>query len=208
MPEKIMPQSNKNYPVQDYINLNRQNSEKYEFAGGKILQTAGTNRTHNLIVTNLTIAVGSRMKGGKSEIYVNNMLVQLNPERFTYPDVVIVSGKPSYADQNEDILLNPAIVVEVFSKNANFFEKNEKLECYLAMPSVREYVSVKEDEMRVEHYTKQNAKQFIYRIYNDGDDFVSLDSINCKISVAEIYARIDVQKTDKPAAIVAQSQKN
>lgn len=199
MTEKIIPQTNKNYPVQEYINLNRRNSEKYEFVNGEILQTAGTNRTHNLIVTNLTVAVGSRMKSGKAEIYVNNMLVQLSPERFTYPDVVIVNGDPSYIDKNEDVLLNPAIVVEVFSKNTNFSEKNEKLECYLAMPSVREYVSIKEDEMRVEHYTKQNAKQFIYRIYNDSDDFVSLDSINCKISVAEIYARVKLEPIKKKA---------
>jgi Uma2 family endonuclease len=49
---------------------------------------------------------------------------------------------------------------------------------------------VKEDEMRVEHYAKQNAKQWIYRIYNDREDVISLDSINCKISLAEIYAQI------------------
>ena len=201
MTEKTMPQANKNYPVKDYISMNRHDNEKYEFVNGKILRTAGTNRTHNLIVTNLVIAVGSRMKSAKSDIYVNNMLVELNPERYSYPDVLIVSGEPSFVDKNDDILLNPAVIFEIFSKNTNFYEKTEKLECYLAMPSVREYISIKEDEMRVEHYTKQNAKQFIYRIYNDSDDFVSLDSINCKISVAEIYARIKLEPISKKAGV-------
>ncbi|MGI8495046.1 MAG: hypothetical protein ACR2L1_07015, partial [Pyrinomonadaceae bacterium] len=59
-----------------------------------------------------------------------------------------------------------------------------------AMDSIRECLLVKEDDMRVEHYAKQNPKQWIYRIYNDREDVISLDSINCKISLAEIYAQV------------------
>lgn len=203
MTEKTQPQPNKNYPVKDYISMNRHNSERYEFVNGKILTTSGSNRTHNVITTNITIAVGSRLKTSKSEIYVSSMLVQLSPERYSYPDVVIVSGDPSFIDSNNDILLNPSIIVEIYSQNTNFHEKTEKLECYLSMPSVREYISIKEDEMRVEHYTKQNAKQFIYRIYNDRDDVVSLDAINCKISLAEIYAQINLPETVKSATVAS-----
>lgn len=200
MTEKITTQAGKKYNFKDFTTINRRNNEKYEFASGKILQTAGSNRTHNIIVTNLTIAVGSRLKGAKTEIYVNNMLVRLNDERYSYPDIVIVSGKPSFNDEAEDILTNPTIIFEIFSNKTDFHEKNEKLECYLAMPSVREYISVKEDEMRVEHYTKQNAKQFIYKIYNDREDYAALDSVNCKVSLAEIYAHINLQETVKPTA--------
>ena len=72
----------------------------------------------------------------------------------------------------------------------------EKLESYLAMDSIRECLLVKEDEMRVEHYARQNAKQWIYRIYNERDDVVSLESINCKVSLAEIYAHIKFKQTE------------
>jgi hypothetical protein len=44
--------------------------------------------------------------------------------------------------------------------------------------------------MRIEHYAKQNAKQWIYKIYNERDDVLSLESINCKVSLSEIYAQI------------------
>jgi Uma2 family endonuclease len=128
------------------------------------------------------------------------MRVQLNPERFSYPDVVVVSGKPNFLDKEFDVLLNPAIAVEVISKNTNFQDKTEKLECYLAMDSIREYLLVKEDEMRVEHYAKQNLKQWIYRIYNDREEIISLDSINCKVALTEIYAQIDSEIVDKKAA--------
>jgi Uma2 family endonuclease len=47
--------------------------------------------------------------------------------------------------------------------------------------------------MRVEHYARQNAKQWIYRIYNERDDVISLDSINCKVSLAEVYSQVKVR---------------
>jgi Uma2 family endonuclease len=64
------------------------------------------------------------------------------------------------------------------------------------MDSIREYLLIKEDEMRVEHYFKQNPKQWIYRIYDSREDVVSIDSINCKISLAEIYAQIKFVQAD------------
>ena len=64
------------------------------------------------------------------------------------------------------------------------------------MKSIREYLLVKEDEMRVEHYAKQNAKQWIYSIYNDKDEVVSIEALNCKVSMTEIYAQIKFGQTE------------
>ncbi|MBA3335422.1 MAG: Uma2 family endonuclease [Acidobacteria bacterium] len=199
MSEKILPQTDKNYTAEEYLDIEREGTTKHEFINGKVLATAGSNRMRSLIASNTTIAIGNRIHGQKNEIYAGNMRVQLNPNRFSYPDVVIVSGKPSFTDNEFDVLLNPAITVEIISKNTNFQDKTEKLECYLAMDSIREYLLVKEDEMRVEHYAKQNLKQWIYRIYNDREEIISLESINCKISLTEIYAQIDSEVAGKKA---------
>ncbi len=200
MSEKILPQTDKNYTAEEYLNEEREGTTKREFINGKVLSKAGSNRLRSLIASNTTIAIGNRIRGQKNEVYAGNMRVQLNPERFSYPDVVVVSGKPNFLDKEFDVLLNPAIAVEVISKNTNFQDKTEKLECYLAMDSIREYLLVKEDEMRVEHYAKQNLKQWIYRIYNDREEIISLDSINCKVALTEIYAQIDSEIVDKKAA--------
>jgi len=199
MSEKILPQDDKNYSVEEYLETERTGTTRNDFTSGRVLATAGSNRLRSLIASNTTIAIGNRIHGQKNEIYAGNMRVQLNPARFSYPDVVIVSGKPAFADNQYDVLLNPAIAVEIISKNTNFQDKTEKLECYLAMDSVREYLLVKEDEMRVEHYAKQNLKQWIYRIYNDREEIISLESINCKISLTEIYAQIDSEVAGKKA---------
>ena len=190
MSEKNLFQKDKNYTAEEYLKMERRSASKHEFLDGKILATAGSNRTHNLIGTNVVIAVGSRSRGQKVEIYSSDMCVRLNDKQFCYPDAVVVANDPSFTDQDSNVLLNPTIVVEIFSNGAQFQDKRDKLESYLAMDSIRECLLVKEDEMRVEHYAKQNAKQWIYKIYNDREDIISLESINCKISMAEIYAQI------------------
>lgn len=190
MNDKETLQSEKKYTVEEYQKMERRNTTKSEFFDGKILANAPSNRSNNLIATNATIAIGSRLQGQKCEIYVNDMRVKLSPKHICYPDVVIVNGVPSFADNAFDTLINPTVVIDIFSKNTSFQDKTEKLECYLALASIREYLLVKEDEMRVEHYFKQNPKQWIYRIYDSREDVISVDSVNCKVSVAEIYAQI------------------
>ncbi len=201
MNETNITQSGKKSTVEEYLDNERNSGKKSEYLNGKILTTNNSNRTHNLIVSNITIAVGSRLGGNKAEIYVSNMRVQVNANRLSYPSVVIVNGEPSFSDNKADVLLNPTVVFEIYSKDTSFHDKTEKLEAYLAMPSIRECLLVKEDEMRVEHYTKQNAKQWIYRIYNDKDEVVTLDALNCKVSMTEIYAQIKFGKTE----VMAQS---
>ena len=196
MSEKNISQPEINRTVEEYLHAERNSGRKSEFLNGKILTTNNSNRTHNLIVSNITIAVGSRLGGNKAEIYVSNMRVQVNANRLSYPSVVIVSGEPSFLDNRSDVLLNPTVVFEIYSKDTSFHDKTEKLEAYLAMPSIRECLLVKEDEMRVEHYTKQNAKQWIYRIYNDKDEVVTVDALNCKVSMTEIYAQIKFGQTE------------
>ena len=190
MSEKSLAQTEKNYTAEEYLKMERRRANRHEFSNGKILATAGSTRRHNLICTNTIVACGSRLRGHKCEIYANDMRVRLNQSRFCYPDVVIVNGDPVFADSETDVLLNPTVVIEIMSNPTGQTDKTDRLESYLAMDSIREILLVKEDEMRVEHYFKQNAKQWVYRIYNAGDDVITLDSVNCKISVSEIYSQV------------------
>lgn len=190
MSEKAAAQPDRIYTGEDSSRSERDSSNIFRQLDGKVLSTDSSNRTSNLIATNAIVAIGSRLQGQKSEMYVNDMCVKLCDKRYSFPNVIVVSGEPSFVDKKADILLNPAVVLEIFSKDTNSNDKTEKLECYLAMDSIREYILVKEDEMRVDHYAKQNSKQWVYRIYNQRDDVLSIEAINCKVSVAEIYAQI------------------
>jgi len=196
MNEKGVSQIPKKSSVEDYLTNERAGSSRNEFVDGRVIPRAGSNRWHNLIVTNVAIAVGSRLHGHKCDIYVSSMRVRLQNNFICYPDLLMVNGEPTFADQNLDLLLNPTVVVEIFSADTNTSDKTQKLESFLAMDSIKECLMVKEDGMRVEHYARQNAKQWIYRIYNERDDVISLESINCKVSLSEVYSQIKFAQSE------------
>jgi Uma2 family endonuclease len=113
-----------------------------------------------------------------------------------------VSGEPTFADSKDDILLNPTVIMEIFSNVTDPSEKSRKLESYLGLESIRECLQIRADEMRVEHYSKQNPKQWLYRIYNEREDVLSLDSLNIKMSVAEIYSQVKVRNAELSSSAV------
>jgi Uma2 family endonuclease len=190
MTEKPLSATPKFRTPDDYLAAERQSATKNEFMNGRVIGRSGSNRWHNLIVSNAAVAIGSRIHGAKSDLYLGNMRVRLRNNFICYPDIVVVNGEPAFADQNGDLLLNPTVVFEIISSATNTLDKTQKLEAFLAMDSIRECILVKEDEMRIEHYAKQNAKQWIYKIYNERDDVLGMESINCKVSLSEIYAQI------------------
>ena len=190
MSEQVVQQTEKTYTAEDYLKLERKDAGKQEYSNGKVVSSSGSSRRHNLIGSNTTIAIGSRVRGHKCEVYVNDMRVKLAPHNYCYPDVVVVNGEPQFEGKELDILLNPTVIVEIMSKATLNHDKTEKLDRYLAMESVREIMLVKEEEMRVEHYHKQTQNQWTYKIYGNREDIISIESVNCKISMGEIYAQI------------------
>jgi len=167
-------------------------TETFNHRPGPSGQNTTGGRWSSLIATNAAIAIGSRIHGSKSEIYVNGMCVELSRNKTSCPSIVIVNGEPKFSEGRE-LLQNPTVVLETVANDVDPLGRAEKLEGYLALPSIKECLLVRSDQMRIEHYARQNAKQWLYKIYDERDDVISIDTLNCKVSVAEIYAKVDVK---------------
>jgi Uma2 family endonuclease len=179
-----------------FIIAERRDVVKNELLEGKIISKAPANRAHNLISTNFAIAIGSRIQRSMCELYANDMQVQLGKNSVCFPDIVVVSGEPAFTDSSQEVLKNPTVIIEIFSGGSHSSDRQQKLEGFLNVPQIKECLLVNENEMRVEHYARQNAKQWIYRIYNERDDVISLESIHCKLSLAEVYAQVKVSLSE------------
>jgi Uma2 family endonuclease len=124
------------------------------------------------------------------------MQVEMGTRSVCYPNLVIVNGEPQFGNGRSDVLRNPSLIVEVVSSASRSTEGMRKLEGFLAIPSIKEILLINQNEMRVEHYAKQNPKQWVYRIYDERDDVISLDSIACKISLVEIYTQVKLGESE------------
>ena len=140
---------------EEYLAFERAATEKHEFFDGEIIAMAGASREHNLIGGNIFAEIRFQLKGKNCESYAGDMRVRMKKGRYGYPDVVVVCGKPEFADDEFDVLFNPTVVVEILSKSTRFRDKNEKLIAYQKMDSPRECLLIEQNEPRVEHYIKQ-----------------------------------------------------
>lgn len=168
----------------------RREAGKIEILDGRASTKPASNRWNNLITANFTIALGTRAQRSNCEIYASDMQVQVGKNSVCFPNVVVVNGEPVFNDNRFEVLQNPTVVIEVFAGSSRSGDRTQKLEGFLSSPSIKEFLLVNQTEMRVEHYARQNSKQWIYRIYNERDDTISLDSIQCKLSLAEVYAQV------------------
>ena len=184
----------KYYSEEEYLAFEREAVDKHELIDGEILAMAGASREHNVIGGNIFASFHSKLSGGTCESYINDMRVRMKKGRYSYPDVVVVCGEPQFADDEFDILLNPVVVVEVLSKSTRFRDKTEKLETYQKMESIQECLLVEQDFPHVEHYIKQTPMQWLLRIYEDLNDTITFESINCQLPFTEIYAQIEFEE--------------
>jgi len=163
---------------------------KSEFIEGNLVAKPAASRIHNLIATNFVVAIGSRIHRGNCEVYPGSMQVRIGKNSVCFPDVVVVSGEPAFVDPSSEALVNPTVLIEIFSSASKSAIHTQKLEGFLAVPEIKEFLLVNENEMRVEHYSRQNAKTWMYRIYDEREDMINIESIGCKLSLGEVYAQV------------------
>jgi len=174
----------------NHTQTNAREAFKNEVIEGRAVQKAAANRRHNIIRTNFIVAIGSRIQRSTFEVYSGDMRVNVAPNSVLFPDVAVVGSEPAFTDPGSATLANPTAVVEIFSSASPSQDRTARLEGFLAIPSIKECLLVNENEMRVEHYARQQVKQWVYRIYNERDDVIVLDSLSVRISLSEVYSQV------------------
>lgn len=206
MSQGNLAESKKLYTVEEYLAFERESLEKHEYIDGEIIPLhegreiramAGASRRHNLITGNVFGEIRNKLKGKNCEIYPNDMRVRMSTNHYSYPDVVVVCGEPQFADDEFDVLLNPTVVVEVLSPSTRFRDKTEKLENFRKLESLKECLLIEQDKIFIEHYIKQTPNQWLLRIYENADEKVNLESIDCEILVSDIYLQVKFKESSQ-----------
>ncbi len=175
---------------QEYLMRERQATYRHEYVDGQIVAMSGATRRHNVISLNIASEIRNGLQGRPCEAYAADMRVRLEGARFyTYPDVVAVCGEPRFEDGELDTLLNPTVIVETLSPTTAAYDRGEKFAYYRQIASLQDYLLLSQDRMLVEHFTGQ-GEFWLYIPLNRAEDTLNLVSIDCQISLAEIYDKI------------------
>ena len=189
-----LPVKDKRYTAAEYLELERQAQYKNEFIDGEIFAFAGASEAHNLIATNLTIALGSQLKGKPCKLYSSDMRVQLSESRrYTYPDVVICCGEAEFIDEKRDTLTNPTLIVKILSPLTEGYDRGEKFESYRQLGSLQTYVLISQARPFVEVFERQEDNRWLLSEYKGLVTDVPLSSIGCSLQLREVYDKIDFE---------------
>ena len=125
----------KHYTIQEYLEMEKQALEKHEYYNGEIFAMSGAGARHNIISTNIIIALGNALKGKSCRPYGSDMRIHI-PENslFTYPDISIICGEVIVSKEDEDTATQPTVLIEILPPSTKNYDRGEKFVLYRAIP--------------------------------------------------------------------------
>src|SRR6185436_11448086 len=109
---------------EEYLEIERKAERKSEYYQGEMFAMAGASPRHAWIVSNLIIELGRQLKTKPCRVSASDLRLRVSPTGlYTYPDVIVVCGEPQFADNQNDTLLNPTLIVEVLSDSTRDYDR-------------------------------------------------------------------------------------
>lgn len=180
---------------EEYLELEEQSLEKHEYFDGQIFDMAGASFSHAKITLNISADLHRQLKKRDCTVTQSDLRVFLETTGlYTYPDVVVVCGKPELKKyKGLENLTNPTLIIEVLSPSTADYDKGAKFDHYRTIDSLQEYVLVWQDKKRVARYTKQTDGSWVLHDFIGEDAEVILGSIDCKLSIEDVYDKVDFE---------------
>jgi len=176
---------------EEYLAMDRKAKVKSEYFSGQIIAFAGASKEHNLIVANVIAGLHRQLVDRECNVYPSDMRVSIaQTGAYAYPDVVVTCGEERFDEGTVDVLLNPTVLIEVLSDSTAVHDRGEKFENYRRIESLCEYLLISQAPYRADLYTRQNDQQWLLTEIGECDGVVVLNSINCQLTLKEIYAKV------------------
>ncbi|HEX8351516.1 MAG TPA: Uma2 family endonuclease [Pyrinomonadaceae bacterium] len=183
------------FTPEEYLALERPSEIRHEFLDGTVYAMAGESPTHSAICFNLNAAIGPQLRGTNCRGFSPNMKVRAGESGlYAYPDLAVACGEAFFHDRHGDVLLSPVVIFEVLSRSTQTYDRGEKFERYKSIETLRDYVLVLQDRALLEHFSRQPDGTWPRAALEGDDAALMLESVNCRVALADVYDRIEFDK--------------
>ena len=168
----------------EYLLLEERADTKHELVDGEIYAMTGAKENHVKITGNIFRNIANHLLESSCDVYSSDMKLSAGFDCY-YPDVLV---KCDPDDNDESVKGKPILIVEVLSESTKNFDRGNKLENYLKIPTLKEYALVSQKEFEVWIY-RRTGKKWEMEILKENDElhFISID---LKIPVKNLYAKV------------------
>lgn len=178
------------YSVSEYLALENQSGQKFEYYNGKLHQMAGGTIPHNRISRNILTALDTTLTE-QFEAFGSDQKIFLSKYDFyVYPDAVVVAGTPIESDKVSSALINPILIIEVLSPSTEGYDKGNKFIQYQSLPSFKEYVLIRQDKPEIQTSYREETDLWRNKEFAGLENALHLRSVDLNIPIKAIYRRV------------------
>jgi len=190
-----LPKPQRPLTEQEYLEIERAAEFRSEFFQGEMFAMAGGTPMHSLIAANTIGELRAALERGPCLVFESNLRVKVESSGlYTYPDLSVACEAPRFADENEDTLVNPIVLVEVLSESSEGYDRGRKFEMYRRIPSLREYILVSQWEPRIESFVRQGDGTWLLQEAVGPESSLTITSLGVTLSLARVYAKVDFSR--------------
>ena len=187
----------KRYTLEEYLELDRKAEERLEYWRGEIFNMSGASAAHSQIETNLIFHLRTKLAERNCRVFAANMRLKVpTAPPYRYGDFSALCGEAQYEKiGGVDALVNPALVVEVLSTSTESYDRGEKFTQYKSIPSLSEYLLIDQYRPHVTQFVRQPDGAWLQREFSELGATFKLKSLDCEISLGEIYQEVVFTET-------------
>jgi len=149
-----------------------------------VFAVAGNTDIHNEISANFVILLRQHLRGTPCRVYMADVKTRVEAaDCCFYPDVQVTCAQSDLADRYAK--RSPVPVVEVLSKSTATFDLGEKFADYPQLNSLREYVLVDQERIRVQIFRQREGQWCSDNIGPGGR--LRLESVNLDCPIEALY---------------------
>ena len=172
----------------EYVAAEEGSVTRHEWIDGVIYDMSGGTPHHAGLASTIARLLGNQLAGKRCRVFTSDLRIRVAATRMsTYPDVSVVCGRLERDPDSTTAVTNPTVLVEVLSDSTEAYDRGEKFAHYRRIPSLREYVLVAQDPPLIEVFRKNEASQWVLVAEAGPGQRVTLESIECALSVDEVY---------------------
>lgn len=176
---------------EEYLELEDRSRDKHEYWNGELYMMAGASLNHNKIVMNTFKELDRHLAKRPCDVFANDVRLRVEKaDLYTYPDLIVICGKVEIDPRQKDTVMNPALIVEVWSESTREYDQTRKFARYRQIPSLQEYVMIDQTQPYIEYFRRE-GRFWVLETIEGMEAVLALGALDCEIPLTGIYERVE-----------------
>jgi len=173
----------------EYLRFEREAAERHELIDGEIVAMAGASRRHNVLCGRLHDAIRPPLGDGPCILERSDQRLAVNAAGKGwvgyYPDLAVYCSDETHP-LDAETRVDPTLLVEVTSRTTEKKDRGVKLEDYLQIATLREYLIVSHERRELELWTR-SPSGWTRRLVIDGTLTLEAGAV---VAIDTLYANL------------------